>query len=1111
MNLVDRIRCKLYAPLVLSAFLLAGYPLFGQAVDVASVSGLVTDPTGAAVANAEVTITQTERQESHSTITDATGHYVFNNLPVGPYRLEVKARGFKDYVQTGILLQVGQNVSANVDMQLGNVSQTVEVQANAAMVETRESTVAQVINQKEVNDLPLNGRYATQLILLSGAAVTISPSGGDLTGSKNFYSSTTISIAGGQANGTNYLLDGGYHVDTFTNVNMPFPFPDALQEFSVETSSLPAQYGEHPGGVMNAVTVSGTNQFHGDLFDYLRNGDFNARGYFATARDTLKRNQYGGTLGGRIIRDKLFFFGGFQGTPTRSNPPATISHVPTAAVEAGDFSTIDGAGCTSNHTVKQLKNPFTGASFANDQIPVSMFDPAAVKLLQYLPAATNACGLVTYGIPANTNEYQTIGRVDWVISPKHTFFGRYFIDDYTLNASFQPNNVLVTTNPGNAERAQSITLGDTYTISPTTVNSAHATFLRRRDNRGPNATGISPQTIGSQVFSQDPDFLELGVSGYFSTYCGTCNHAYFNTNTWSYTDDFTMIRGRHQIMFGADVIRTQMNANNNYVLDGNFQFTQALSGDNLADFMLGDLSAYSQSRVQATANRQTDPGLYVQDTWRATGTLTVTAGVRWEPMLFPQDVFGRGSAFNFSDFINNVHSSVYPNAPAGMLYYGDTGIPKAFVHDKWLNFAPRLGLVYAPKGGHDTFRLGGAILYDTTEMFFDERVQSNPPFVDEIDETWTLQNGILPKTANGYGTLTNPWITYPGGNPFPITKPYFPASAALYVIMPLNIKPTYISTWNASYQHQFGGSWLLTVNYLGNKTSHLWVGQETNPAVYIPGSSASTQNRRVLTLLNPTQGLPIGSLPIADDGANANYEGMLTSIQHRFAHNYTFLANYTWSHCSSEAEFTGEITGPIFENPYNLRQDYGPCDMDVRNNFNMSFVGATPRIGGPFWSKIIGNWQFAPVIQAHSGLPINITSGVDNSKTGVGLDRPNYNYAGGNLVNANWGPGLPQYLNPAALFQNAVGTFGDLGRNAVTGPGTFEFDASLSRIFAITERWRLEARAEGFNVINHTNFGNPSLNFNNSSTFGQITSTQSTGPGQLGTNRILQFALKLHF
>ncbi len=1106
-----RTKSVLYTVLCYAGFLLCNAPLaLGQAVAVASINGQVTDPTGAAVANATVTMTETETGVQKTTVTDSTGHYSLPDLPVGPYRLEVKAPGFKEYAQTGIVLQVGSNVTQNVTLQLGSITETVEVQASANMVETQNSAVSQVINPQAVNNLPLNGRYVTQLVLLSGAAITESPAHGDLTGSKNFYSSTTISVAGGQANGTNYMLDGGYYVDTFTNVNMPYPFPDALQEFSVQTSTLPAQYGNHPGGVMNAVTKSGSNAFHGDLFEYVRNGYFNARSYFANAPDNLKRNQYGGTLGGPIVRNKLFFFAGYQGTPIRWSPSSSISYVPTPAVESGDFSTILSSACTSNHKNIQLKNPFTGALFPNDQVPVSMFDPAAVKLLPYLPPAQNPCGQVTYAIPANSDERQTIGRVDWNINEKHSFFARYYIDDYDLYASFSPTNALVTTSPGNAERAQSITLGDTYTFSATTLNSLHFTFDRRRDDRGPAAQGISPKTIGSNVFSQDPNFLYLSVSSYFSIYCGTCNTAYFNTNTWSYADDMTLVRGRHQIMFGADVIRTQFNGNNHYDLDGTYSFSQSLTGNNLADFMLGYLSAYSQSKPQLSAIRMTSPALYFQDTIRASDHITVTAGLRWEPLLFPYDYFGRGSSFNLNDFENNIHSFIYPQAPAGMLYYGDPGIPRAFVHNDLNVWSPRLGLVFSPgKSGHDTFRVGGAILYDSPETFFDERVQSNPPFVDEIDESWTLNSkGLLSTGPNGYGTLSNPWITYPGGNPFPTNAAIFPSSGALYVVMPLNIKPTAEYTWNFSYQHQFGANWLASINYMGNTTRHIWVGQETNPAVYIPGSTASTQNRRVLTLLNPSQGLPIGSLPIADDGANSNYNAMLVSLEHRLSHNYTLLVNYTYSKCNSDADFTGEITGPIFENPYNLRQDYGPCDQDVRHIFNASFVGTTPHIGGPFWGRILGNWQFAPIIQAHTGLPFTINSGVDNSKTGVGLDRPNQ--VAPDPYTTSWGPGVPQYLNAAAFVQNATGTFGNVGRNDVFAPGTFEFDAAISRIFPIRERWRLEARAEAFNVINHTNFGAPNANLS-STTFGEITSIQNSGPQGQGLYRILQFAMKLYF
>src|SRR5579884_2904319 len=1101
----------LYAVLCYAGFSLCNAPFaLGQAVAVASINGQVADPTGAAVANATVTMTETETGVQKTTVTDSTGHYSLPDLPVGPYRLEVKAPGFKEYAQTGIVLQVGSNVTQNVTLQLGSITETVEVQASANMVETQHSSVAQVIDDKSVNNLPLNGRYVTQLVLLSGAAVTDTPAGSDLTGSKNFYSSTTISVAGGQANATNYMLDGGYYVDTFTNVNMPYPFPDALQEFSVETSTLPAQYGEHPGGVMNAVTKSGTNQFHGDLFDYLRNGDFNARNYFATARDSLKRNQYGGTIGGPIVRDKLFFFAGYQGTPTRTNPPQTISYVPTPAVISGDFSQILSASCTSNHKNVQIadprtpyKDPTTGKTvampFAGNQIPVSKFDPASVKLLQYLPAATNVCGQVTYGIPANTDEYQPIGRVDWNISSKHSFFARYFLDDYELSATFDPHNALVTQNPGNSERAQSITLGDTYTISATTLNSAHFTFDRRRDNRGPAPQGLSPKDVGAQVFSADPNFLRVSVSNYFSTYCGTCATAYFNTNTWSYADDMTLIRGRHQIMFGAELIRTQFNGNNHYDLDGIFNFGGSLSGNNLADYMLGYLSGYSQSLPQLSAIRLTSPSAYIQDTFRVNNHFTITPGLRWEPMLFPYDYFGRGSSFNLNYFRNNIHSFIYPQAPAGMLYYGDAGIPRAFVHNRLNVWSPRLGLVFSPgKSGHDVFRVGGAILYDTVETFFNERVQSNPPFVDEIDETWSVNSstGLLPTGPNSYGTFTNPWITFPGGNPYPSATAFFPASGALYVVMPLYIKPTAMYQWNFSYQHQFGANWLASLNYIGNTTRHIWVGQETNPAVYIPGSSLSTQERRVLTLLNHANGEPIGSLALADDGANANYNGMLVSLNHRLAQNFTLLLNYTYSKCNDDADFRGEVTGGVFENPYNLAQDYGPCASDVRHIFNASFVGISPRS----WGKILGNWQFAPIIEAHTGYPFTITSGKDNSQTAVNNDRPNQ--VSPQAYATNWGPDVPLYLNPNAFVQNAVGTYGNVGRNSVYGPGQFEFDAVLFRIFASTERWRLEARAEGFNVINHTNFNSPSSNLS-SSNFGRITSAHDP--------RILQFALKLYF
>src|SRR5881394_717142 len=349
-----------------------------QQVNVAQVSGRVTDRSGAAVPGVAIKMIETQRNIAHTAATDEQGLYVLPGLPVGPYQLEVKKEGFKSYSQTGIVLQVNDHVTLNAVLSVGSVSETVQVTAAASMIQTENASVSNVVESQRISELPLNGRYVTQLVLISGASM--SAPGGDEVGSKNFYSSVTISVAGGQANGTNYLLDGGDNNDTFSNVNLPFPFPDALQEFSVETSSLPARNGLHPGGVVNLVTKSGTNSFHGSAFEFYRDGAFNAAPHsFLTASggsvpDNLLRNQFGGVVGGKIIKDKLFFFAGYQGTRQHSASSAS-THTATAAALAGDFTTLASPGCTGTTTGKTLKAPFVG-----NQVNPSSFDPVAVKL-----------------------------------------------------------------------------------------------------------------------------------------------------------------------------------------------------------------------------------------------------------------------------------------------------------------------------------------------------------------------------------------------------------------------------------------------------------------------------------------------------------------------------------------------------------------------------------------------------------------------------------------------------------------------------------------------------------------------------------------------------------
>ena len=413
--------------------LIAVAAMQAQQTATSQISGVVHDPSGAAISGAEVRITQTETGFNRTVISAADGSYTIPNLPVGPYRLAATSKGFSVYVQEGIVLRVNSNPVINPSLQVGAVTEEVKVTATVAMAETHDSSISQVIDQQRIVDLPLNGRQATQLILLSGLSAQGLAT--DINTSKNYQSSSVvISIAGSQPNTNNFVMDGGDNNDAFSNVNKPFPFPDALQEFNVQASALQARYGLHSGGVVSLVTKSGANSIHGNVFEFLRNGAVNARNFFAPRHDALKRNQFGGTLGGPVMKNKLFYFGGYQGTRIKTDPATTISIVPTAQVLTGDFSTILSSACTA--TPITLRAPFSG-----NKIAPSQFNPQALYLMKYVPVSTDPCGKYQYGIVNNSEEDQLIGRVDFNPSEKHSIFGRYFISDYRNPAVFDGQNL----------------------------------------------------------------------------------------------------------------------------------------------------------------------------------------------------------------------------------------------------------------------------------------------------------------------------------------------------------------------------------------------------------------------------------------------------------------------------------------------------------------------------------------------------------------------------------------------------------------------------------------------------------------------------------------------
>ncbi len=1095
-----------------------------QEVAVAQVDGHVTDPSGASIAGASVKMTEVDRRTVHQTTTDGTGRFELPNLPTGAYLLEVDAAGFKTYKQTGITLQVASNITVPVVMQIGSVTETVEVSANASMVETKDTSIAQVTDQQRILELPLNGRNLTQLLTVGGFG-TSAPAG-DLTGSKNIQGSNgsgTFSVAGGQANGVNYLLDGGDNNDAFSNVNLPIPFPDAVQEFNVQTSSVSAQYGLHPGGVVNIVVKSGTNGFHGDVFDFLRNYDLNARpkglvevnGSVAQpSRDSLKRNQFGGVAGGRIIKDKLFFFGGYQGTRQRSNPAQTTAHVPTAAALSGDFSVLDGAktagGCQSKAV--PLKDPNnSNAPFPNNQIPVTRFDPAAVKLVNnYIPVSSDPCGLYLYGQLANNPDDQWIGRIDYVRSEKQSIYGRYFIYDYTALAYYDGKNALTTgPNPGNRDRAQTVTLGDTYTFTPTSVNAFHATFNRRSDNRGSAPNLFSPNDLGINMFDNIPNYIQLTISNYFNVACGTCAPGYFNVNTYQVSDDYTKIHGKHQFGFGFDGRKLQFNSLNNQQSNAQISFNGQTTGDALADLMLGKMNSFVDGNALSDYMRQTVFSFYAQDNFRATEHLTLNLGFRWEPSLPAYDKQARGNQFSLPAFLANYHTidPRYPSAPAGLLFAVDPNNPngKTFAPNHWATFSPRIGLVWDPAGnGKQTIRTGFAMIHDTTELFYPERWTTNPPYASSI----TLTSG----------QFSNPWAGYVSptgvpGDPFPGAA-IFP-TAGTYVSIPPQVKPTYVLQWNISYQRQIAANWKATVSYVGNRTDHILGAHEIDPAVYmglgactingisysVCSTTSNTNQRRVLYQLNPSQGALYSTIAQTDDGNVAHYDALGVALEHRFSHSVSWLSNYTYSQCLSTYDFGGELAGNNYQNPNNRNGELGRCNFDRRHIFNSSLIAISPGVGNKFVNQITREWQVSPIVSLYSGQPFTITDGTDVSQTGVGSDRPNVVMTTGVLPHT-----LAQWFNPAAFAVQPVGTYGNSGRDNLVNPGSINWDMAISRNFPMKERFVLHVRADFFNIMNHANWNGPTTGIT-SSTFGQITSFYPGGQNP----RLIQMALKLNF
>jgi hypothetical protein len=900
-----------------------------------------------------------------------------------------------------------------------------------------------------------------------------------------YPNSQMASVSGGGSANVNYHMDGAGHNDSYVNMNLPFPNPDAIQEFSLQNNNMSAEYG-NSAAVVNIVTKSGTNSYHGNVFEFVRNGDLNARNFFAPTQDTLKRNQFGGTLGGPIRKDRLFFFGTYQGTRLRTATQGKIAFVPTAAERTGNFS----------GTAKQLVDPAAkNAPFPGNLIPSSRFSAPSLYFLQRIPLPNGLGQQVTYlGPAARQNEDQFMPRVDW-LRGKSTLSGRLFYTKYSQppDTSQVKQNVLAMDSSGNQVRVATLAVNHTYSASPTLLFNSwfgwNSQIGGSLSGDPPGADAVTYPAAGVKIAGGAPGIppaIEtLNVGGFFSI--ASSHRGEFDRGDWRLREVVTLERGRHEVLFGGELVRIRLDYVNTNNQSGAFQFNGQLSGSNLADFLLGSASQFTQQAGGYTDNKGTIAGIFIQDNWRVSQRLSLNLGLRWDP-AFPYHEINNKVAC----FIPGQKSQRYLNAPAGLNYGGDTGCPAYSGYDAAVaEFAPRLG--FAWRLADKTALRGGAGIYYTSE----QTSQNNgnvgaAPF----NLVYTL-TGVSFADPWGSAGFPNPFPASFSSGTLPSADAPFTAPVSVQAVYPRDFRPSALATWNLRLERQVGANWLFSAGYVGNAGYHLntFGRRPLNPAIYVPGASTvgNTQSRRRYPNFGP--------FALLASDFNSHYNSLQLNVEKRFSKGLQILANYTWSKMMDN--FPAPAAGQN-ANPFNRALDYGPAADHVPHIFHFSAVWQFPafKFKG-FAGRALNGWQLTSITTWQSGFPFTVLSGVDNSFSAINADHADYRgTVSPSLDGLSHAQQVQQYFNTLMFFPNAVGTFGNSGKNILRGPRLFDTDLGLIKNTTITEHTSLQFRAEFFNAFNGVNFGLPGHTLGQP-TFGKITTA--------GDPRILQLTLKLAF
>jgi hypothetical protein len=1040
-------------------------------VDTGAISGVVTDSSNATVPGAKVIIEQQETNLRLLLVTNDSGFYSAPSLHPGHYDVQVAKAGFQTQNKKDLELRVQDRVELNFTLAIGSTSNEVTVEAAAPLLESETSSLGQVIAQNTVNELPLNGRNFIQLATLTAGALPSTRT----NERDNFISN------GARAVQNSYLLDGidnknrilGFDSNSAQIIQ---PVIDAIEEFKVQTSTFSAEFGQAAGGVVNVTMKSGTNALHGDLFEFLRNSKLDATPYFQPAGGGTPgfiQNQFGATVGGPIIKNKTFFFGSWQSSRAGSAAPQ-IASVPTAAQHDGIFTT-------------KVIDPSTGLPFANNTIPTTRWDPVAAGLFPLYPLPTTSGAVNNFF----SNPKEIVNSDNYSVKGDH----RFSSSDSTFVRFSQGwgTNILPTLLPAPANtqgftdlRQRQVAVSETHIFSGAKVNEFRLGFVYTLESQGVDGPRLFDQygikgaldtdfikglpTFSLTGFSQLGTPTTLGATPVPAS--GSGNRPILKTGkVWQLLDNYSWVHDRHSLKFGGEVVRETMFGHTTNSARPNFTFNGTYTGSGLGDFLLGDVYSAATSQLQLITLLQYTYAGYAQDDWKVSNAVTLNFGVRYElPMPFTE---AHNRQSNYVLDAGPCYRQIIIAADSGQC---DAGIGAALVRSDTNNFAPRVGLAIQAAPG-TVIRSGFGVFYGRDEnLGLSTRLVSNLPWVSTATFTgstavpaFLLQNGI---PANALST--------PG---------VIPNANTQVISYPFNFATPYVEQWNFNVERQLPRQFLFQIGYTGSEAHKLYVQYNVNQA--FPGTG-SVNSRR------PYQG--VGNIQFYAPLDNSTYNAMIAKLERRFSKGFSLLTSYTYGH-SIDGGGNEHDTGDILpQNVRDIQAEKGSSNFDIRNRFVTSGVYESQfgKSGG-FVAHIVRDWQLSGIFSAQGGQPFSVTLATDPSNTGT-TALPNVVGIG------TLGSGersLHRWFNASAFVAPSCICFGNAGRNILRGPGFQDLDFSLVRNFMIGERFRLQFRAESFNMLNHPNLGLPNGTIGNAAV-GTITTT-------INPERQNQLALKLYF